>query len=642
MKKKNERATKNIVINCLLVIVLLTGMVTVYADTQIDSKSLLERVTKFSGIEYDGEGLISTTLTYSNITSPCGALKKGVYFPITGTLRLQSLFGNVGSIKQLKFSIMKLYSYNSVVAARSYNVSGKEINLSDYSSEISMDIANLPVGDYNYSLYVLSEGKLFFSDKPVATSVFSISEDGLLYNKPSISITGVSQYSSAMAAGTGFKIAGKIKTDYGLITKVTVNIDGKEVRSFSPNSSEFDLSTRVGTMEETKRLDNGNHTYSVVVTVENGYHKVVNTVIDQRINVSGFLTQKQPKVSISSVSAPGTLEKGSNFGLRGVIEADNCVLTKVTGQVIDNTGKVILSGSHSLNSTTHDIRNSINNDLKFGSLPNGSYCYVLTVDAKTTNGETIQEVLVRKNFDVIGGSSTQSQPRITISSVAAPSSLKKGSNFGLRGVISAENCTIITVTGQVINSAGKVVLSGSHSLNSATHDIRNTINNDLRFGTLSSGTYSYVLTVSAKTEQGEIIQETLVRRSFTVYQEEEEKAPAGSWGGWSDWSTTKVAASDTRQVETKTENVTKVQYVYKHWHYTHKVNGAQNSYAEYKGSQYVEGSGKWEYYKTDKPLTQTDTKDGHKRYKVGQVSWYWETKSETTEQVTYYRYRDLR
>lgn len=114
-----------------------------------------------------------------------------------------------------------------------------------------------------------------------------------------------------------------------------------------------------------------------------------------------------------------------------------------------------------------------------------------------------------------------------------------------------------------------------------------------------------------------------------------------SWGNWSEWSTTKAMATDTCQVETRTETKTKVQYTYKHWHYTHKENGPQNSYAEYKGSKYVEGSGKWEYYRTDTPLKQTDTKDGYKRYKVNGVSWYWETKNETVEEITYYRYREL-
>lgn len=117
------------------------------------------------------------------------------------------------------------------------------------------------------------------------------------------------------------------------------------------------------------------------------------------------------------------------------------------------------------------------------------------------------------------------------------------------------------------------------------------------------------------------------------------KAP--SWGPWSGWSTTPVTETSTRQVQTNVETTTTVSYTYKHWHYTHRKNGAQNSYAEYKGSEYVSGSGKWEYYTTSTPLKQTDTKDGHKRYKVNGVSWYWETKNEKTETVVYYRYRDL-
>ena len=510
-----------------------------YADTQTDSKSLFDRVTDHYWFIYQGEGIISTTLTYSKVTSPSGSIKKGTSFPVSGTLKLQGLTGNGGKILTIKFSISETGIWGKNVVNREYSINKKQANLGDYSSAIAKDISSLPTGDYRYSLIVTYQGKLFTETETVASSTFSISDDGKSYEKPEISISG-SSGTSAMTAGTGFAITGKIKTSHGKLTQVVVKINGTTVRTFNPNSTTFDLGANVGTMPETKQLDGGNHYYSVIATAENGYHKVEETVIGQRVSVSGTLPQKQHKISISSVSAPSSLKKGSNYGLRGVITADNCTLTGVSGQVINSSGKTVLSGSRSLNATSHDIRNSINNDLKFGKLSPGTYTYVLTATAKTASGETVQETLVQRTFTVYTEASKPSQDD------------------------DYDDC-----------------------------------------------------------EDQEIDDD---------YDEPEEST--GTWGSWSDWSTTKVTANETRQVETKTETVTKTTYTYKHWHYTHKKNGAQNSYAEYKGSQYVEGSGKWEYKTTDKPLKQTDTKDGHKRYKVNGVSWYFETKKETTEQVT--------
>lgn len=517
-----------------------------YADTKTDSKSLFDRITNFSGIAYDGEGIISTTLTYSKVTSPSGSIKKGTSFPVSGILRLQSMAGNIGEILTIRFDISQPGWFGANIVNRTYNINKKQVNLGDYSSAIAQDIASLPTGDYTYSLIVTYKGKLLTETETVASTSFSISDDGKSYEKPEISISGTSG-TSAMTAGTGFAITGKIKTSHGKLTKIIVQINGKTVRTFTPNSASFDLGANVGTMPETKQLDGGSHHYSVIATAENGYHKVEETVIGQWVKVSGTLPQKQHKISITSVSAPSSLKKGSNYGLRGVITAENCTLTGVFGQVISASGKTVLSGSRSLDTTSHDIRNSINNDLKFGKLSSGTYTYILTATAVTVSGETVQETLVQKDFTVY-------------SETSMPSDDDNYDDY--------DDC-----------------------------------------------------------EDQEI--------------DDEPEESTGTWGSWSDWSTTKVTANDSRQVETKTETVTKTTYTYKHWHYTHKKNGAQNSYAEYKGSQYVEGSGKWEYKTTDKPLKQTDTKDGHKRYRVNGVSWYFETPKETTEQVIYYRYRDL-
>lgn len=511
----------------LLMLLVMLAAGTAYTDAKAESKSLWDRIK-------EGEGVFSTTLIYSGVISPTGTVRKGSSVEISGKLQLASVTGNHGNIYSLHFEIYPVNSYSATIDKK-YDTSGKEINIADYSGAVVKEIANLPTGDYKYELTVEYEGKYGTGWDTVASTKFSISNDGQSYKKPTISISGTSS-TSATTAGTGFGITGTVKTDCGTLTSVVVAIDGTTVRSYTPNSTSFNLGSKIGTLPETKQLDGGKHNYSVTVTAENGYQRVVDTVICQSFTVNGSLPKNQPKVTISSVSAPSSLKVGSNYGLRGVITAENCTLVAVYGRVKNSSGKVVLSGDYSINATTHDIRYSINNDLTFGKLSVGSYTYEVTVAYVTPQGERESKVLVQQSFNVYSGAT---------------------------------------------------------------------------------------------------------EKPVTPKPQETGKK-TGTWGSWSDWSTAKVTETSTRQVQTEVRTTTKTTYTYKHWHYTHKKNGAQNSYAEYKGSEYVSGSGKWEYYTTSTPLKQTDTKDGHKRYKVNGVSWYYETKNETVESVTYYRYRDLK
>lgn len=101
-----------------------------------------------------------------------------------------------------------------------------------------------------------------------------------------------------------------------------------------------------------------------------------------------------------------------------------------------------------------------------------------------------------------------------------------------------------------------------------------------------------------------------------------------TWGEWSNWSSTSVSASSTRQVETRTV------YYYYRWHYYNtKHNSWYNHYNEYTGSEYKAGSGEWQYKTTTEPLDYAGTVSGHKYY-----SGYWYLQSTGTE----YRYRDLK
>ncbi len=138
-------------------------------------------------------------------------------------------------------------------------------------------------------------------------------------------------------------------------------------------------------------------------------------------------------------------------------------------------------------------------------------------------------------------------------------------------------------------------------------------------------------------------------KEVTYYRFRDRTAPPeaddAAYGEWSAWSTDAVAAvPDSRQVETKVETETipaSKQYTYSRWSYFNlSANMTYYSHVQYEGSEYKEGTGKWEYNTTAAPLDKSSVIEGVQEY-AG--NWYNETVEdipESTKEVTYYRFRD--
>ncbi|MBQ7137654.1 MAG: hypothetical protein IJO39_01495 [Clostridia bacterium] len=124
------------------------------------------------------------------------------------------------------------------------------------------------------------------------------------------------------------------------------------------------------------------------------------------------------------------------------------------------------------------------------------------------------------------------------------------------------------------------------------------------------------------------------------YRDTTNQTQYSDWGTWSGWSTTATSETALRDVETKTEETVTVTYTYKHWRYYNNNEGKwMSTYTEYKRGGYKEGSGKWEYVTVSKPLKASGSRDGNTYYRHNGQNWYHQTKKETTESTTYYRYR---
>lgn len=88
-------------------------------------------------------------------------------------------------------------------------------------------------------------------------------------------------------------------------------------------------------------------------------------------------------------------------------------------------------------------------------------------------------------------------PTLDISEQNAPSTLEVGGNFGIRGVIRTD-CGIITaVYGTITDSYGTAVQSSTFYPNETEHNLRYSVNNELIFGRLPAGQYTYQIWAEA-------------------------------------------------------------------------------------------------------------------------------------------------
>jgi len=216
---------------------------------------------------------------------------------------------------------------------------------------------------------------------------------------------------------------------------------------------------------------------------------------------SGSGTQSSVKVTkptISLTDYPVRLLKGNSFGLRGTITA-NGNITLVKGYIYNADGKVVQSTTDKPYVNSFNIKNgNVNQKLVFGKLASGNY--TLKIEATNSAGKTT----ITKNFSVI------SKPKVSITT--APSTIKKGKSFGLRGTIKADsNAKITAVKSYIVDSKGKTVQSASDKANTTSFNVKNgNINQKLYFGKLAKGTYTL------KIEATNMAGTTTYTKKFTV------------------------------------------------------------------------------------------------------------------------------
>lgn len=200
------------------------------------------------------------------------------------------------------------------------------------------------------------------------------------------------------------------------------------------------------------------------------------------------------KIKISEASKPDDMKEGSMFTIKGVVTADED-LTSVTVGVYNSSGTMKIGKTAKPGTNTYDLLN-LDEDIVFGKLAVGSYTYKVT--AKTASSSA---TLVSKSFKILG---------IKISNATKPDDMAAGTSFTVSGKVSSTDGKLKTVTVGVYNTSGTKQIGKTAKPNATSYSLSK-IDNDIVFGKLKAGTYTYK--VVAKTASSS---KTLVKKTFKV------------------------------------------------------------------------------------------------------------------------------
>ena len=420
-------------------------------------------------------------VTISGEVSPSGTLKQGSNFGLRGTITT-----DCGKITSVTGSILDSSGNTVSGQSRTYAPNAASFNI---RTTINNDLIfnNLPAGSYKY--YVKAVAK-------------NGNQSGELTISRTFTVGGAEQCSHIY---NSLGVCEKCGQSYPYEIKkanfsVTI-VDKAYVQSKPYGDSAYYKSTLSDGTEVTVTGTTKNHYGNTWYQMTDGSW----ISSDRCTTVSQKQTDQKPTITISGeVSPSGTLTLGHNFGLRGIISTDCGVITSVNGYILDSTNTSVngQKGYYTPNAASVDIRYTLNNDLIFDNLSVGSYTYQVVITAQ--NGTESSKMTISRPFTVEAEAGVfYKTPTVSVSGEVSPSgTLKQGSNFGLRGVISTDCGKITICRGSILkvmdDGDSRIEQRCEYTPNAASIDIRTTINNNLIFDNLPAGSYKYYVLVVAE------------------------------------------------------------------------------------------------------------------------------------------------
>lgn len=159
-----------------------------------------------------------------------------------------------------------------------------------------------------------------------------------------------------------------------------------------------------------------------------------------------------------------------------------------------------------VNSTEYRLPYStIDNNMKFGSLPTGSYNFVWTVEYYTNRKLSTATYTAKIPFTVVSSGSTSTASTLKFSNVTYPKTFRINTTNGWSlgsGTLSS-NYALKTIRSQIVDSSGKSISdSGVKSISGTSYTIKNLddysgTNNGVRFSWITTaGSYKWILTAT--------------------------------------------------------------------------------------------------------------------------------------------------
>jgi len=326
-----------------------------------------------------------------------------------------------------------------------YNISGTEVrNVIDYSGNVHyllsqtdmasrLNLSRLSSGEYFISLIAnaenegkITQNQLYYGNLTVnptnkyttqeSSSQETTAEEQAQESKireesnktaeetpPVLSIAEVG-IPTHLVEGEGCSIFGKISTNKGNLTLVTVTVydkSGNAVlgRSAVPNKPDYSLwNSQIDKNLAFGTLNAGTYTMEISAAAEYKTLKTEEILFTGNFGVAK--NEKTPTIKISGVSVPTTLTQGKGFSLQGKISTDCGKLTSVLVSIYDSNKTLVQQQSAKPDAATYQILNSsIDNNLKFGNLAVGTYTIKISA-AAINNGKETNTTLVEQTFTI--------------------------------------------------------------------------------------------------------------------------------------------------------------------------------------------------------------------------------------------------
>ena len=250
------------------------------------------------------------------------------------------------------------------------------------------------------------------------------------------------------------------------------------------------------------------------------------------------------KITFSNLTTPGNLTEGNGGHVNGYIYSSNSPLTSVTAEVYNQSGqrKLFASSSGFSVSQYGPMQNSkIDTNLKFGTLPAGTYYIKYTAKAKD------------------GTTATATTETFTVTSKSESTAKTYTVTFDANGG-SVSPSSVTLKVGEPYKDFPTPVLTGYQFNGWALYQV------DPGYKGTTANVFVSDVKVFGFTEDVTLYASWSKIQDASNGGNTQPSTPV--YGTWSDWSTTKVSASDTRQVETRQVKISGACTQYRYGRYT--------------------------------------------------------------------------